>query len=427
MGEIEECLLRKYINQADLTDVKDQEVLEPNEKHEEHGQTTSESEKADERAAEETTEETAENESESILNKDQDNREDESQEEDLFDPEAERAKCQELTDPVDRMICLEFLEEDLAEPMDDLDQVIISGPTTKADKTSDDKIVEENAEQEIEEISEEEWGLCKLLPSQNEIDHCIGGRKVVKRNRKDSSSNDQASQESGQDKSDTQPLVDCVNMDSAEAIDVCYDEELKIQEKLKTDEDESTDNGNQIVPGSVAIDAADTADIENCVNQGSFNKFTECLSQLKETNQGLETNDDSEVEQKKRDYLGVAVAIGIAFLTLAIPICIVVLCCKCRSERKNEKIQAISPVDAPTEQNRQETSPQTERALNFNTDPVPCEDLEQPAQQAITIQEEHDSFAEQKQKEIELKTAEKLRASIASHSELDGATDGGAS
>ena len=33
-------------------------------------------------------------------------------------------------------------------------------------------------------------------------------------------------------------------MDSAEAIDVCYDEELKIQEKLKTDEDESTDNGN---------------------------------------------------------------------------------------------------------------------------------------------------------------------------------------
>ena len=121
-------------------------MLEPNEKHEEHGQTTSESEKADERAAEETTEETAENESESKLNKDQDNREDESQEEDLFDPEAERAKCQELTDPVDRMICLEFLEEDLAEPMDDLDQVIISGPTTKADKTSDDKIVEENAE-----------------------------------------------------------------------------------------------------------------------------------------------------------------------------------------------------------------------------------------------------------------------------------------
>ena len=105
MGEIEECLLRKYINKADLTDVKDQEVLEPILIDEGQSQTPPESEKADEKAAEETNEEIAEKESETELIKDQGNQEDGNQEEDLFDLEAERAKCQELTDPVDRMIC----------------------------------------------------------------------------------------------------------------------------------------------------------------------------------------------------------------------------------------------------------------------------------------------------------------------------------
>lgn len=68
MGEIEECLLRKYVDQANLTDVQDQEVLEPIVIDEGHGQTTPESEKADEKAAEETTEETAENERGTELN-----------------------------------------------------------------------------------------------------------------------------------------------------------------------------------------------------------------------------------------------------------------------------------------------------------------------------------------------------------------------
>ena len=39
-----------------------------------------------------------------------------------------------------------MLDEDFAEPMDDFDQEIISGPTEKkADTTNNDKIIDENA------------------------------------------------------------------------------------------------------------------------------------------------------------------------------------------------------------------------------------------------------------------------------------------